>query len=64
MDYIPQSVKWLMPEELSPCDIFLHFRGQYAIAVSSGQPFTLPTLTKLAKAGYAHVYVRKADLPA
>jgi response regulator RpfG family c-di-GMP phosphodiesterase len=64
MDYIPQSVKWLTPEELSPCDIFLHFRGQYAIAVSSGQPFTIPTLTKFAKAGYAHVYVRLKDLPA
>jgi len=64
MDYIPQSVKWLMPEEGSPCDIFLHFRGQYAIAVSSGQSFSLPTLGKLAKAGYGHVYVKRADLGA
>ena len=61
MDYIPQSVRWLVPEETSPCDIFLHFRGQYAIAVPAGQPFSFPTLSKLAKAGYGHVYVKKSD---
>jgi hypothetical protein len=64
MDYIPQSIKWLMPEASSPCDIFLHFRGQYAIAINSGHALSVPILTKLAKAGYGQVYVRRADLAA
>lgn len=62
MEFVPQSIKWLIPDEVSPCDIYLHFRGQYAIAVPVGEMLSMPTLTKLAKAGYAHVYIKTDHL--
>jgi len=64
MDVVPQNVHWLIPEENCPCDIFLHFRGQFPKTVEAGQPFTIATLEKLARAKCYYIYIRKIDLPA
>ena len=64
MDVVPQNIHWLIPEEKSPCDILLHFRGQYAQALTSGQTVSLAVLEKLAKARYNSIYIKKSDLPA
>lgn len=61
METIAQNVHWLIPEETSPCDIFLQFRGQFALGVGSGKPISFEFLHKLAKARYFHVYIRKED---
>ena len=37
MEFVPKNVHWLLPEEPSPCDVLLHFRGQFATAISAGQ---------------------------
>jgi len=61
MDVIPQNVHWLIPEENVPCDIFLHFRGQFPLVLAAGQPVTLTILDKLAKANCVHIYHRRGD---
>jgi hypothetical protein len=61
METIAQNIHWLIPEENSPCDIFLQFRGQYALGIAAGAPVTYDFLNKLAKARYLHVYIRKED---
>lgn len=62
MDVVPQSVHWLVPEENCPCDIFLYFRGKFALAVPSGQKVSVPILDKLSKAKCTHFYLKKIDL--
>ena len=62
MEVVPQHVRWLLPEEACPCDIFLHFRGQYAVAIPAGQPVSFKVLEKLAKTECTHVYIKKNDL--
>lgn len=64
MDVIPQNVHWLLPEESVPCDIFLHFRGQFPLVLNSGKTVTTDVLEKLAKAKCSYVYVRQSDTPA
>lgn len=64
MDVIPQNIHWLIPEDQAPCDIFLHFRGQFAQALSRGNPISLPFLEKLAKANYSAFYIKESDLGA
>lgn len=61
METIAQNVHWLIPEEESPCDLFLQFRGQFALGLASGQAISFDFLHKLAKARYFHVYIRKQD---
>ena len=61
MEVVSKNVHWLLPEEPSPCDIFLYFRGQYASAIPSGQTVTFKLLEKLAKAQCSHVYIRLED---
>lgn len=63
METVPKNVHWLIPEESSPCDIFLQFRGQYALGIAAGKPISYDFLHKLAKAQYFHVYIRKEDEP-
>jgi len=62
MDVIPQNVHWLIPEENVPCDVFLHFRGQFPLVLAAGQPVTLTILDKLAKANCSHIYHRRGDI--
>jgi hypothetical protein len=64
MEVVSKNVHWLLPEEPSPCDIFLYFRGQYATAIPAGQTVTFKLLEKLAKAHCTHVYIRKNDAAA
>jgi hypothetical protein len=64
MDVTLQYLRWLIPDEACPCDIFLHFRGKYPLALKSGQPVSAAFLEKLAKAGCDYIYVRASDLPA
>jgi hypothetical protein len=64
MELSPLSVRWLIPEENVPCDIFLHFRGQFAVAIPNGQAVTFKLLEKLAKTQWPFVYIRSSDLPA
>lgn len=61
MEFVPKSVHWLLPEEACPCDILLHFRGQFATAIPAGQPVTFKLLEKLAKTQCTEIYVRAAD---
>ncbi|MGZ3651020.1 MAG: hypothetical protein ACXWR1_14830 [Bdellovibrionota bacterium] len=61
MDVVSRNVHWLLPEEASPCDVFLYFRGQYASAIPSGQVVSFKLLEKLAKAQCSHIYIRAAD---
>ena len=61
MEFVGKSVHWLLPEEPSPCDILLHFRGQYAVAVPGGQPVSFNILEKLAKTQCAQIYIRAKD---
>jgi hypothetical protein len=62
MDWYPQNVHWLVPEEPSPCDIFLHFRGQFALGLPAGQAVSVRFLEKLDQANYLWIYIRKQDL--
>lgn len=62
--YLAQSVRWLMPDENVPCDIFLHFRGRYALAVAAGQALNGAILDRFAKARYTHIYLKPEDLTA
>jgi|GEM_PF-5222300 len=64
MEFVPKNVHWLLPEEPSPCDVLLHFRGQFAMAISAGQPVTFKLLEKLAKTQCNQVYIRTKDLDA
>jgi hypothetical protein len=61
MEVISKNVHWLLPEEPSPCDIFLYFRGQYPSALTAGQAVSLKLLEKLAKAHCSHVFIRRDD---
>lgn len=61
MEFVPKNVHWLLPDELSPCDVLLHFRGQFATAISAGQPVTFKLLEKLAKTQCTQVYIRRSD---
>ncbi len=61
MEFVPKNVHWLLPEEPSPCDILLHFRGQFATAITAGQPVTFKLLEKLAKTQCTQVYIRAND---
>lgn len=61
METIALNVHWLVPEEESPCDLFLQFRGQFALGLAAGQAVSFDFLHKLAKARYFHVYIRKQD---
>lgn len=63
MDVVPQNVHWLMPEESVPCDIFLHFRGQFPLLLGSGMPVNAAVLEKLAKIKCTSIYLRRTDLP-
>jgi len=62
MEFVPKCVYWLLPEEPIPCDILLHFRGQYATAISGGQVVSFRLLEKLAKTQCKQIYIRKGDL--
>jgi hypothetical protein len=61
VEIVPKNVHWLLPEEPVPCDIFLHFRGLYAIGIPVGQPAQFKLLEKLAKAKCTQIYVRAQD---
>lgn len=60
MDVIPYNVHWLVPEEQSPCDIFLHFRGNYILALSKGQPAAFDFFEKLVKSQTNYIYVSRS----
>jgi hypothetical protein len=62
MEFVPKSVHWLLPDEPCPCDILLHFRGQYATAISGGQKVGFRLLEKLAKTQCKQIYIREGDL--
>ena len=62
MDAVPKNVHWLMPEEPTPCDIFLYFRGQYASAISAGQPVSFKILEKFMKVQCSQIFIRREDL--
>lgn len=62
MDIFPTNIRWLIPEEISPCDIYLQFRGKFAQALLRGQPISFDFLEKVVKAQYSHVYIRSQDL--
>lgn len=64
MEFVPKNVHWLLPEEASPCDILLHFRGQFATAVPAGQAVSFKLLERLAAAQCTQIYVRAADISA
>jgi hypothetical protein len=61
MEFVPKNVHWLLPDEPSPCDVLLHFRGQFATAICAGQPVTFKLLEKLAKTQCSQVYIRAGD---
>jgi hypothetical protein len=61
MEVVSRNVHWLLPEEPSPCDIFLYFRGQYASAIPAGQVVSFKLLEKLNKAQCQHVFIRRED---
>lgn len=61
MEFVGKNVHWLLPEEPCPCDILLHFRGQFAVAVTGGQPVTFRILEKLSKTQCAQVFIRAKD---
>lgn len=61
MDVISKNPHWLLPEEACPCDIFLHFRGKYALAISSGQVVSFKVLENMAKANCTRIYIRTQD---
>jgi len=63
MEVIPQSVRWLIPEETCPCDIYLYFRGKYALALPKNQKACISTLEKLSKAKCSHFYLKLEDMP-
>lgn len=61
MEFVPKNTHWLLPEEPGPCDILLHYRGQYAVAIPSGQPVPFKVLERIAKEGCSNVYIRAQD---
>lgn len=61
MDVIAQNIHLLIPEEKSPCDIFLHFRGQNALALSKGQQISFDFLQKIARSQQLQIYIRKEE---
>lgn len=63
MEFIEKNVHWLLPDELSPCDILLHFRGQFAVAIPKNQSVSFRVLEKLAKTQCSQIYIRTHDLP-
>ena len=63
MEIVPQHVRWLLPEEPCPCDIFMHFRGQYVMALPAGQPVSFKLLEKLALAKFPNIYIKNRTSP-
>ncbi|MGZ3693205.1 MAG: HD domain-containing phosphohydrolase [Bdellovibrionota bacterium] len=61
MDIVPQNVHWLVPEEPVPCDVYLHFRGKFALGLAANQSVSLSFLEKLAKANCSYIYLKKKD---
>lgn len=61
MEVLAKSVHWLLPEEPSPCNILLHFRGQYAVAIPTGRPVPFSMLEKLVKTDCKEVYISASD---
>lgn len=62
MEFIPCNICWLIPEEIAPCDIHVHFRGQYALALNAGQPISFDFLDKITKVKYSSVYIKSGSL--
>lgn len=61
MEFVGKNVHWLLPEEPSPCDILLHFRGQFAVAIPGGQAVSFKILEKLAKTQCTQIFIRAKD---
>ena len=61
MEYFPHSVHYLIPDDPSPCDLFLQFRGKFVTGNQKGLPVSVEFLEKLAKAKFSCVYIRGED---
>ncbi|MGE3260867.1 MAG: HD domain-containing phosphohydrolase [Bacteriovoracia bacterium] len=62
MDIVSQNVHWLIPEEPAPCDLYLHFRGKFALGLAAKQLVSLSFLEKLAKTNSEIIFLKKQDL--
>ncbi len=61
MNYVSRSIHWLIPEEASPCDIFLYFRGKYVAGIAHTSPISFEFLEKIQKAKYLFIYIKSDD---
>lgn len=61
MDYHAINWHWLIPEEDSPCDIYLHFRGKFAKSVVKSAPIPFSFFEKIKKTGFPYAYIKNSD---
>lgn len=64
MDFVPIPREWLLPEDKSPCDIYLHFRGKFARSLTAGAVISWDFVEKSVRTQWPFVYVKKTDLAA